>query len=633
MNKTAAPMTRAALPVAPGQRPREWQLRAVRALEQAVRPRPHGEGLTSVVVSAATGAGKGTFLAGLARRVEQGGGRCLILVHRNELIRDLAARVAAIPGPPVGVVQGSDNGILAGVVVASVQTLRVRLDQLPAFSMVVTDECHHASAKTYRDIVAAVEKARGSAARPLVHVGMTATPYRAKPGGGTEGLGDVFEALIFEYGIVEAIEAGDLVPPRALRIETHVEVSSVRLTAAGDYDEKELEAALDTPGRNKLIVERWEEHARGVPTLVFATSVAHAQHLADEFKAKGHRFEPVWGTMPARERSEIIGEFKAGRILGVVSRDLLFEGFDAPRVRCLVRARPSQSRIILTQMAGRGLRKHPGKTECLILDFVDDGVPWDLSSVSDMSDPSERQKSLAGARKQYNVGDFVALRHGDRGVGQVVESLSYTAVVAWPDGEGRHGHAELRAALATELAKVPPPPVSVGLGGEFLLHLLPGQKPASAAGWYHTGEAWIAVGKNNRNGKAVAHIRQLRGGEFTGWVAQELPSTDTEGRPVVVWHAAHLGTSRDLMALQAEMEQRMRASRIVFDLSRLATDRAKQPASVKQLGALRAVGLRRSLENLSAAEASYLLSEVQARRVIADKNKETRRLYAGGGRS
>jgi hypothetical protein len=49
---------------------------------------------------------------------------------------------------------------------------------------------------------------------------------------------------------------------------------------------------------------------------------------------------------------------------------VLTEGFDEPQVDCIIMARPTQSRVLYTQMLGRGTRTYPGKPDCLILDVV-----------------------------------------------------------------------------------------------------------------------------------------------------------------------------------------------------------------------------------------------------------------------
>jgi superfamily II DNA or RNA helicase len=94
------------------------------------------------LIAIPTGSGKTVIFAHqIARRP----GRSLVLVHRDELISQAAAKLAVIvPDVEVGRVKAADNAINAECVLASVQTLSRpnRLAQLGTdFSTVIVDEC------------------------------------------------------------------------------------------------------------------------------------------------------------------------------------------------------------------------------------------------------------------------------------------------------------------------------------------------------------------------------------------------------------------------------------------------------------------------------------------------------------
>ena len=77
--------------------------------------------------------------------------------------------------------------------------------------------------------------------------------------------------------------------------------------------------------------------------------------------------EQVWcvtnttGTVIARRNGKA---FVSGQC------EIATEGFDEPSVEAILFARPTQSQALYIQAMGRGLRLHPGKTECLIIDCV-----------------------------------------------------------------------------------------------------------------------------------------------------------------------------------------------------------------------------------------------------------------------
>jgi ATP-dependent helicase IRC3 len=44
---------------------------------------------------------------------------------------------------------------------------------------------------------------------------------------------------------------------------------------------------------------------------------------------------------------------------------------DFPMIDAIIIARPTKSTVLMVQMLGRGVRLHPGKVDCLVLDMVD----------------------------------------------------------------------------------------------------------------------------------------------------------------------------------------------------------------------------------------------------------------------
>jgi hypothetical protein len=77
----------------------------------------------------------------------------------------------------------------------------------------------------------------------------------------------------------------------------------------------------------------------------------------------------VSGETPRTERQRIYRELREARS-GRANAMVLTEGFDEPSVDCIIVARPTLSRSLFMQMIGRGLRLHPGKADCLVLDMV-----------------------------------------------------------------------------------------------------------------------------------------------------------------------------------------------------------------------------------------------------------------------
>ena len=107
-------------------------------------------------------------------------------------------------------------------------------------------------------------------------------------------------------------------------------------------------------------------------TLVFAINVAHVYGLARAFERVA-KITPkiITGKTDSFERSQILSDFAAGRIPVIINCGVLTEGTDLPRTDCVLLARPTCNSSLYIQMIGRGLRTHPEKQECLVLDVID----------------------------------------------------------------------------------------------------------------------------------------------------------------------------------------------------------------------------------------------------------------------
>ena len=605
-----------------GQQPREWQIAAFRALACAVR-----EGVYRPFVQACTGSGKGTFLAGLAEYFHRRRCRVMVRVHRRELIDDLAQRIRLL-GVPCGIVQGERRQWLADVVVVSVQTIAGCVDRLPAFDVVITDEGHHAPAPSYRATLQRIEqqqRASGRRGGRVLHIGMSANDFRADGKGGTVGLSEDFDATIFRYPVCDAIADGVLVPPVGLKIETDVSIAAVRLTQSGDFDEGELAAAVNVPARNQLIAQKYLEHAAGRHALAFCCDVQHAHDLTAAMRAEGIAAHAVWGAMPDRQRADLIGRYKAGdpTVQVLCSRDLLFEGFDAPVCSCILQARPTQSAVIALQMPGRGLRLYPGKSDCLVLSFTDRGLELTVDVEQSLLDGDDEQDA-GNEPRPLEVGDLVQHRREDFGTGAVVRAGDVLLLVRWPShGDRQHGRPELRLAREEETDVA----VDLQVTGvtEYRLELLPGDTPARAVGWYFDGDVWSAESSVDEHRSVVAWMRRLASGAWSVWGV-------TLDRQTHRHAARKIAQDRDL--LRARMAGR---AWIVSRGGRPADWQApwrSQPATDRQIASLRAMNVQRDLQGLSKGEASCLVAAIRARQVIRAemrrmRSRHARRRYAG----
>jgi superfamily II DNA or RNA helicase len=340
-------------------KPRPYQIEAVNAVLENF-----GEGIERQLISLPTGAGKTVVFGLLVKNLNCG---TLILAHREELLTQAGDKLRMIdPGLDIGILQaGEKDGLRRKICVASVQTAVNHIPELKArdYSIMIIDEAHHSVSASYRRLIDGLEFS-GSSGKLLV--GVTATAFR----GDKQPLGNVFEKIVYQKSIREMIYGGYLCDVRGIQVGTDVNLSHIHIRN-GDFALDELETAVDTPERNKLIVDAYQKYCEGKKAVVFAVSVEHAHKIMEAFVERGISCNAVWGSQKNKTRRDILDIFLNGGYRVLSNCMILTEGFDAPDIEAILMARPTKSRGLYIQCVGRGLRLAPGKKECLVLDFVD----------------------------------------------------------------------------------------------------------------------------------------------------------------------------------------------------------------------------------------------------------------------
>ncbi len=335
---------------------RSYQRDAITAIHDAA-----WRGRRRVLVELPTGTGKTIVFATL---ITERGGRALVLVHRDELVRQAVEKMALVaPTAHVGVVKAERDEVEAAVVVASVQTLsrEARLARLGRdFQTVIIDEAHHVVADSYVRILAHLGV--GQPDGPL-GVGVTATPQRADG----QRLDDW--EIVYRRELLEMIRHGYLANIRAVQVQLAADFNALHVRA-GDFVEREVEELLLSADAPRHAAMAYQEHAAGRKALVFTPTVMLAHEMAKAFESTGVRAEAIDGETPLGVRRETLRRFHRGETRVVANCGVLTEGFDEESVDCIVVARPTRSKPLYIQILGRGTRLYPGKPDCLVIDLV-----------------------------------------------------------------------------------------------------------------------------------------------------------------------------------------------------------------------------------------------------------------------
>ena len=266
--------------------------------------------------------------------------------------------------------------------------------------LLVVDEAHHATAKTYRKLIDSIKqnfKDRGKA-DGFRMLGLTATPFRTDKS--EQGLlKKVFpDDIIFSEHLRTLITRGILAEPVFENLETELdfykELTDRDIRSIEDFDKlpkKVAEKIAMSSIRNKRIVDHYvENREKYKPLLVFAVDIQHAIALNGLFKKRGINSDFVaskiidagtGATISVKENSEKIKRFRAGKLEVLINVEMLTEGTDLPNVQTVFLTRPTTSTLLMTQMIGRALRgqKAGGTEKAYVVSFIDnweDKINW-----------------------------------------------------------------------------------------------------------------------------------------------------------------------------------------------------------------------------------------------------------------
>ncbi|MGX6962453.1 DEAD/DEAH box helicase [Vagococcus xieshaowenii] len=317
------------------------------------------EGRKKTLLVLPTGCGKTIVFSKVIEDRVKMGERVLVLAHRGELLDQASEKLEKATGLKTATEKADKTSIgsFFRVVVGSVQTLmrEKRLSQFPTdfFDTIVVDEAHHCISDGYQRVLNHFEKSN--------ILGVTATPDR----GDMRNLGTYFDSLAYEYTLPKAIKAGYLSPIKALTIPLKLDLSAVK-QQSGDFSTRDLGNALD-PYLHQ-IADEMLEHCANRKTVVFLPLVKTSQKFKDILNQKGFKAAEVNGE--SKDRQKVLEDFDKDKYNVLCNSMLLTEGWDCPRVDCVIVLRPTKVRALYSQMVGRGTRLFPGKEDLLLLDFL-----------------------------------------------------------------------------------------------------------------------------------------------------------------------------------------------------------------------------------------------------------------------
>ena len=231
------------------------------------------------------------------------------------------------------------------------------------------DECHLLPKKgmgMYRRFIADLMKI----APWCKIIGLTATPYRLDSGLLTEGDDKIFDEIIYKATVKRLVDEGYLCRLIGKTGIVKPDVSKVK-KRGGDFIEHDLaEVCDDAAIIRQAVTEIIELTPDRHHIILFCVTIKHAEHVAEEMTRQGMPCAVIHSEKTEEEKRESINGFRDGSIRSIANVNILTTGFDAPHVDCIVMLRPTASPGLYSQSCGRGLRLHPDKENCLILDYA-----------------------------------------------------------------------------------------------------------------------------------------------------------------------------------------------------------------------------------------------------------------------
>lgn len=324
------------------------------------------------IIVAPTAAGKSLMIAGIADALDCG---IIVLNPSKELLAQNYEKYTSY-GNEASIYSASMGEKEVGrVTFATIGSVKDKPELFEHVKVIITDECEQ------------YPPAEGSMFTTFINglgdvkvIGLTATPYRLK------NYRDQFtdepysqinllprERPRFFNTFLHVIQVSDMysrgyLSPLVYQ-STPWDSNKLELNTTGaEFSEKSVDRELIQQKVYEQLPEQVQYYKmfhKRKHILVFVKDVESARKLAEITQDSAY----VCGETKQKERDKIISDFKSGKISVVYNVGVLVRGFDYPEIDMVVLARPTMSTGVYIQMIGRGVRVHPDKEDCIILDM------------------------------------------------------------------------------------------------------------------------------------------------------------------------------------------------------------------------------------------------------------------------
>jgi len=346
----------------------------------------------NILITAPCSAGKTIIFSKIIQRLlkENENFRTMILVDREILVNQSKEKLEMVAPElvgKIGIVCASVSSVKtfdAPVTIASRQSLTNNLNSFPPVHLIIVDEVHLMAIphldKIYQDQWSQIIK-KLQEYNPYVRlVGCTASPYRLGSNGGyIYGTRNKEEALPYFEDLdaritTKELLAGGFISPltgmAAINTSYQEDISNITMIA-GEFNLGQISAMMCKPVHIQSCVDAWHEYAADrKKTLVFCTSIEHAEQVAQAFQDRGVSACAIHSKLTPLENTSRMQALVNGTNRVFTSVAKLTTGMDVSDIDTIIMARPTKSTALYQQCIGRGQRLAEGKTECLVIDLT-----------------------------------------------------------------------------------------------------------------------------------------------------------------------------------------------------------------------------------------------------------------------
>ena len=401
-------------------KPNYMQKKALKELN-----RYRATGVSRALAIASAGSGK-TYLAAFDA-LNFSPKRLLYIVHEGSILKKSLESFQEVFGKNVtyGIYSGTSKESDADFVFATNITMcnTLELFSKSEFDYIIIDECHHATAETYKKIIDYFE--------PEFLLGLTATPERLDNQ-------DVFE--LFDHNVPYELRLRDAIANDLVVPFKYYGIRDKRVDyGLSGREERKLIAQMSDEKHCSFISSQIEAHRpQGkLKALAFCRNVTHARMMCEAMKDEGYETAYLTGKNDIGERIKAYRDLQddSSKLEILFTVDILNEGVDIPGVNMVLFLRPTESTTIFIQQLGRGLRKYMNKDYVTVLDFIGNSYKRSVQiafALGSLSENFVMEKRLMAALVKDN---FKALGLIDYGVEINIDDLSKEEILEYIDKE------------------------------------------------------------------------------------------------------------------------------------------------------------------------------------------------------